>query len=68
MVFGPLPDFCLWQSKPDTASCNLDPPIRGSAIEQNHHQEPNLPNLMAKPVDKARRIRYNFYGILIYLT
>ncbi|GBU06146.1 hypothetical protein FAEUMB_30040 [Faecalimonas umbilicata] len=23
-----------------------------------------LPNLMAKPVDKARRIRYNFYGIL----
>ncbi len=23
---------------------------------------------MAKPVDKARRIRYNFYGILIYST
>ena len=24
--------------------------------------------LMAKPVDKARQIRYNFYGILIYWT
>ena len=23
---------------------------------------------MAKPVDKARQIRYNFYGILIYWT
>ena len=23
---------------------------------------------MAKPVDKVRRIRYDFYGILIYLT
>ena len=23
----------------------------------------DLPNLMAKPVDKVRRIRYNFYGI-----
>ena len=23
-----------------------------------------ITNLMAKPVDKARRIRYNFYGIL----
>ena len=63
MVLGSLPDFCLWQSKTDTASCNLNPPIRGSAVGQNHHQEPNLPNLMAKPVDKARRIRYNFYGI-----
>lgn len=51
-----------------TASCNLNPPIRGSAIEQNHHQEPNLPNLMAKPVNKVRQIRYNLYGILIYLT
>ena len=54
--------------KPDTASCNLIPPIRGSAVGQSHHQEPNLPNLMAKPVDKARRIRYNFYGILCILS
>ena len=31
-------------------------------------QESNLPNLMAKPVDKVRRIQYNFYGILIFST
>ena len=42
--------------------------VFGSAVGQNHRQEPDLPNLMAKPVDKARRIRYNSYGILIYLA
>ena len=45
----------LWQSKPDAASCGLNSSIRGPAVEQKHHQEPNLPNLMAKLVDKARR-------------
>ena len=63
MVLGSTAGFLPLQSKPDTASCNPIPPIRGSAVGQNHHQEPNLPNLMAKPVDKVRQIRYNFYGI-----
>ena len=31
-----LPDFCLWQSKPDKALCNLNPPICGSPVGQNH--------------------------------
>ena len=55
-----LPDFSLGQSTPDTASYNLIPPVRGSAVGQNHYQEPDLPNIMAKPVDKVRQIRYNF--------
>lgn len=35
-AFGPLPDFCLLQSKPDTAMYNLNPPVRGSAVGQSH--------------------------------
>lgn len=64
MVFGSTAGFLPLVEYADTVNCNLNPPIRGSAVGQNHHQEPDLPNLMAKPVDKARRIRYNFYGIL----
>ncbi len=37
-----------------------------AADGQSHHQEPNLPNLMEKPVNKARRIRYNLYDIFGY--
>ena len=64
--WDPLPDFCLWQSKPDIVNCNPTPPALSLAVGQNHHQEPELLNLMAKSVDKDHRIRYIFYGILNY--
>ena len=54
MVFGSTPGFLPLADKPDTASCNLIPPVRGSAVKQNHYQKPSLLNLMAKPVDKVR--------------
>lgn len=63
---GQLLDSWLWQNKPDTATCNLNSPIHDPAVGQNHHHEPDLLNLMVKPINKAHRIRYNFYGILIY--
>ena len=40
----------LTAHQPPPASCNRIPPVRGSAVGQNHRQEPDLPNLMAKPV------------------
>ena len=49
-----------------SGSTNVPDPISGSAVEQNQYQEvnlPNSPNLMKKPVDKIRVIRYNFYNI-----
>ena len=52
---GSLPDFCLWQSKPDKALCNLNPSIRDSAVGQNHRSEPAFLFLYRKgaiaPVD-----------------
>ncbi len=63
---GLLPDFCLWQSKLGTASCDLIFSIHGSAVGQNHHQRSDFPKKVAKSVDKVRRIWYNFYGILNY--
>lgn len=33
--------------------------IGGSAVGQNYLQEQNLPNLMAKPVNKFGQVQYN---------
>ena len=47
---------------------NVSEMLKTVDLPQNHHQELDLPNLMAKSVDKARQIRYNFYGILCILS